>query len=112
MTRHGVALGAERQTCMGQAGMGDLLLTCTDNQSRNRRMGIANAAGKTVAEAEEEIHQVVEGVKAAEAVHRVAAAREVEMPICEKIYEIIYEGEEPIAAVQALMTRTLKSETG
>jgi glycerol-3-phosphate dehydrogenase (NAD(P)+) len=112
MTRLGVALGAQPQTFMGLAGMGDLVLTCTDNQSRNRRMGLALAAGKTVAEAEEEIHQVVEGVKAAEAVHRVAAARGVEMPICEKIYEIIYEGEEPIAAVEALMTRTLKSETG
>ena len=112
MTRLGVALGAERQTFMGLAGMGDLVLTCTDNQSRNRRMGLALAAGKTVAEAEKEIHQVVEGVKVAEAVHRVAAARDVEMPIYEKIYRIIYEGEAPIAAVQALMTRTLKSETG
>ncbi len=112
MTRLGVALGAQPQTFMGLAGMGDLVLTCTDNQSRNRRMGLALAAGKTVAEAEEEIRQVVEGVKAAEAVHRVAAASGVEMPICEKIYEIIYQGEQPIAAVQALMTRTLKSETG
>jgi glycerol-3-phosphate dehydrogenase (NAD(P)+) len=112
MTRLGVALGAQPQTFMGLAGMGDLVLTCTDNQSRNRRMGLALAGGKTVSEAEAEIHQVVEGVKAAEAVHRVAEAQGVEMPICEKIYEIIYQGEEPIAAVQALMTRALKSETG
>lgn len=112
ITRLGLAFGGRPETFMGLAGLGDLALTCTDNQSRNRRMGLALAAGKTVAEAEQEIHQVVEGVKAAEAVHRVAAARDVEMPICEKIYEIIYEGEAPIAAVQALMTRTLKSETG
>ena len=110
MTRLGVALGAQAATFMGLAGMGDLVLTCTDNQSRNRRMGLALAAGKTVKEAEAEIQQVVEGVLAAEAVHRVAARAEVEMPICEQIYRILYEGAEPQAAVVALMKRELKSE--
>jgi glycerol-3-phosphate dehydrogenase (NAD(P)+) len=110
MTRLGVALGAQPATFMGLAGMGDLVLTCTDNQSRNRRMGLALAAGKTVAEAEAEIQQVVEGVKAAEAVHRVAAQVGVEMPICAQIYRILYEGAEPRAAVTALMQRALKSE--
>lgn len=110
MTRLGVALGAQPATFMGLAGMGDLVLTCTDNQSRNRRMGLALAAGKTVKEAEAEIRQVVEGVLAAEAVHRVAARAEVEMPICEQIYRILYQGAEPQAAVVALMKRELKSE--
>jgi len=110
MTRLGVALGAQAATFMGLAGMGDLVLTCTDNQSRNRRMGLALAAGKSVKEAEAEIQQVVEGVLAAEAVHRVAARAEVEMPICEQIYRILYEGAEPQAAVVALMKRELKSE--
>jgi glycerol-3-phosphate dehydrogenase (NAD(P)+) len=110
MTRLGVALGAQASTFMGLAGMGDLVLTCTDNQSRNRRMGLALAAGKTVRQAEAEIMQVVEGVLAAQAVHRVAAAAEVEMPICEQIYQILYEGAEPQAAVHALMKRGLKSE--
>lgn len=110
MTRLGVALGAQPATFMGLAGMGDLVLTCTDNQSRNRRMGLALAAGKSVSEAEAEIRQVVEGVKAAEAVHRVAAHAGVEMPICEQIYRILYEGEAPQAAVTALMKRELKSE--
>ena len=110
MTRLGVALGAQPATFMGLAGMGDLVLTCTDNQSRNRRMGLALAAGKSVEEAEKEIRQVVEGVLAAEAVHRVAGRAEVEMPICEQIYRILYEGAEPSDAVSALMSRDLKSE--
>jgi len=110
MTRLGTALGAEPPTFMGLAGMGDLVLTCTDDQSRNRRMGLALAAGKTVKAAEQEIQQVVEGVLAARAVHRVAADAGVEMPICEQIYRILYEGAEPQAAVVALMKRELKSE--
>jgi glycerol-3-phosphate dehydrogenase (NAD(P)+) len=110
MTRLGIALGAQQSTFMGLAGMGDLVLTCTDNQSRNRRMGLALAAGKTVAEAEQEIKQVVEGVKAAEAVHRVADRLGVEMPICHQIYRLLYEDADPREAVNALMQRALKSE--
>ena len=110
MTRLGVALGADAGTFMGLAGMGDLVLTCTDDQSRNRRMGLALAAGKTVKEAEAEIQQVVEGVLAAEAVHRVAREQEVEMPICEQIYRILYQGAEPREAVATLMKRELKPE--
>lgn len=110
MTRLGVALGAQPATFMGLAGMGDLVLTCTDDQSRNRRMGLALAAGKSVKEAEHEIRQVVEGVLAAEAVHRVARKAGIEMPICEQIYRILYEGAEPREAVAALMKRELKSE--
>lgn len=110
MTRLGVALGAQPATFMGLAGMGDLVLTCTDNLSRNRRMGLALADGKTVAEAETEIRQVVEGVKAAEAVHRVAASVGVEMPICEQIFRILYHGADPAEAVRELMKRDLKSE--
>jgi glycerol-3-phosphate dehydrogenase (NAD(P)+) len=110
MTRLGVALGADAGTFMGLAGMGDLVLTCTDDQSRNRRMGLALAAGKTVKEAEAEIQQVVEGVLAAEAVHRVARDQGVEMPICEQLYRILYEGAEPREAVATLMKRELKPE--
>lgn len=110
MTRLGIALGGQPATFMGLAGMGDLVLTCTDDQSRNRRMGLALAAGKTPREAEQGIQQVVEGVLAAEAVHRVAQKAAVEMPICEQIYRILYEGAEPHAAVVALMNRSIKSE--
>ena len=111
MVRLGVALGAKRETFMGLAGMGDLVLTCTDNLSRNRRMGLAIASGKTVEEAQEEIQQVVEGVLAAEAVNEVAEKLGIEMPICHQIYRILYHGVDPREAVTALMTRELKPES-
>jgi glycerol-3-phosphate dehydrogenase (NAD(P)+) len=111
MMRLGVALGADKDTFMGLAGLGDLVLTCTDDQSRNRRFGLALAAGKSTAEAQREIGQVVEGVLAARAVRNVASNYQVEMPIAEQIYRVIYEGLAPRAAVAALMGRAVKSET-
>jgi glycerol-3-phosphate dehydrogenase (NAD(P)+) len=110
LTRLGVALGASSDTFMGLSGMGDLVLTCTDDQSRNRRMGLALAAGKTVAETAKEIGQVVEGVKAAAAVHKVAHDLEVEMPICGQVYKLLYEGASVEHSIQALMQREVKSE--
>lgn len=110
MTRLGLALGAKQDTFTGLAGMGDLLLTCTDNLSRNRRMGLALARGLTIEEAQAEIQQVVEGVPAAKAVHQVAERLGVDMPISQQIYRILYEGKEPRAAVDALMGRALKPE--
>ncbi len=111
MTRLGVALGAQKETFMGLAGMGDLVLTCTDNLSRNRRMGLALASGKSVDEAQQEIQQVVEGVMAAEAVNEVAAELGIEMPICHQVYRILYENASIREAVGALMGRELKAET-
>lgn len=105
MTRFGIAKGARAETFMGLAGMGDLVLTCTDNQSRNRRMGLALADGKSIKEAEAEIQQVVEGVLAAKAVYAAAQALEVEMPITEQIFRIIYEARPPLEAVKSLMQR-------
>lgn len=110
MTRLGVALGAKRETLMGLAGMGDLVLTCTDNLSRNRRMGLAIARGQSITEAQDDIQQVVEGVVAAKAVHQVADSLGVEMPISRQIYRILYEGAPPRDAVRALMGRALKQE--
>lgn len=110
MTRLGVALGARQDTFTGLAGMGDLVLTCTDNLSRNRRMGLAIARGRSIAEAQDEIQQVVEGVVAAKAVQQVAHSLGVEMPICQQIYRILYEGAPPRDAVRALMGRALKPE--
>jgi glycerol-3-phosphate dehydrogenase (NAD(P)+) len=110
MTRLGVALGARKETFMGLAGMGDLVLTCTDDQSRNRRMGLALARGKSVAEAAAEIQQVVEGVKAARAVEEVATELGIEMPICHQVYRILYEGVSPREAVGNLMRRQIGPE--
>ena len=84
--RLGVALGAQAETFMGLAGLGDLVLTSTDNQSRNRRFGLALAAGKSVDDALTEIGQVVEGYTAARAVHAVALREKVDMPIVDGIY--------------------------
>jgi glycerol-3-phosphate dehydrogenase (NAD(P)+) len=110
MTRLGVAIGARADTFMGLAGMGDLVLTCTDDLSRNRRMGLALASGKTIEEAQEDIQQVVEGVLAAKAVKKVADELHVIMPICNEIYRILYEGVSPKEAVGRLMSRGLKPE--
>jgi glycerol-3-phosphate dehydrogenase (NAD(P)+) len=111
MMRLGVKLGAARDTFMGLAGLGDLVLTCTDNQSRNRRFGMALGRGESPAQAHAAIDQVVEGMSAAQAVHSVALDRGVDMPICREIYEIIHEGKPVRAAVQSLMGRELRSES-
>lgn len=110
MTRLGLALGASADTFMGLSGMGDLVLTCTDNQSRNRRLGLALADGKSVAEASKEIQQVVEGISAARSVSEVAARENVEMPICEQVYRTLYENSPPDEAGRNLMGRALKPE--
>ena len=95
---------------MGLAGLGDLALTCTDNQSRNRRMGLALAAGKTIDEARQEIGQAVEGVATAREVRAKAQALGVEMPITEQTYRVLYEGLAPAEAVQNLLSREAKPE--
>jgi glycerol-3-phosphate dehydrogenase (NAD(P)+) len=111
MMRLGVKLGAQRETFMGLAGLGDLVLTCTDDQSRNRRFGIALGRGESADQAQSAIHQVVEGVPAARAVCAVARGVNVEMPICTEIYRIMYESKPVRAAVQALMGREVRSES-
>ncbi len=110
MRKFGVAMGANAETFMGLAGMGDLVLTCTDNQSRNRRMGLAIAAGKTVAQAEEEIQQVVEGVQASRAVFEQSQRLGIELPIIEQVYRILIEGVDPRVAVKALLDRNTGAE--
>jgi glycerol-3-phosphate dehydrogenase (NAD(P)+) len=110
VTRLGVALGARAETFMGLAGLGDLVLTCTDNQSRNRRFGLALAAGKSVEQALQEIGQVVEGYTAARAVHHVAQREDVDMPIVSGIYRILYQNEPAKDVVKELMTRPIRSE--
>ena len=109
LARLGMAMGAKQETFVGLAGMGDLVLTCTDNQSRNRRMGLALAAGKTIDEAAEEIGQVVEGVGAARAVYEQAQRMNVSMPIIEQIYRVVVEGIAPRDAVEALLVRELNA---
>lgn len=109
--RLGEALGASSETLMGLSGMGDLVLTCTDNQSRNRRMGLLLAQGRSVAEAIAEIQQVVEGVKAAPTVLALAQKLGVQMPITEAV-SLVLKGEiSPVQAVRLLATRPQKAES-
>ncbi|MCU0937525.1 MAG: NAD(P)-dependent glycerol-3-phosphate dehydrogenase [Gammaproteobacteria bacterium] len=105
MMRLGVAAGGERETFMGLAGLGDLVLTCTDDQSRNRRMGLALARGASVREAEAEIGQVVEGVATTVEVERLAGLLGTEMPICHAVYRVLYQGVSPLEAVRSLLAR-------
>ncbi|MCH7373398.1 MULTISPECIES: NAD(P)H-dependent glycerol-3-phosphate dehydrogenase [Aeromonas] len=110
MQRLGAALGADAKTFMGMAGLGDLVLTCTDNQSRNRRFGLALGAGKSVETAMTEIGQVVEGYRNTKEVHLLAARCGVEMPICEQIFKVLYEGKNPKEAAIALLSRDKRDE--
>jgi glycerol-3-phosphate dehydrogenase (NAD(P)+) len=108
--RLGLALGGKEETFMGLAGLGDLSLTCTDNQSRNRRMGLALAEGKSIEEAKQEIGQEVEGVGTAREVHEKARKLGIEMPITEQIYRVLYEELSPKEAVNNLLKRRQKAE--
>lgn len=104
------SMGGEQHTLMGLSGLGDLLLTCTDDQSRNRRMGLAIGKGMSVKEAELEIKQVVEGVQAAKLIHELAQELQIEMPIVEQVYCVLYEKLSPETAVKNLLTREYKPE--
>ncbi len=112
MTRLGVALGARRETFMGLAGLGDLALTCTDDQSRNRRYGLLLARGLGREAALAEIGQVVEGHLAASALRQVATREGVELPICEGIHGVLHQELEVEEVVRGLMMRPIKAEFG
>ncbi|WP_024297722.1 NAD(P)H-dependent glycerol-3-phosphate dehydrogenase [Methylomicrobium lacus] len=109
--RLGLRLGGHQETFMGLAGLGDLILTCTDNQSRNRRLGIALGRGQALEPAMREIGQEVEGVLAARETYQLAKKHGIDMPITEQTFKVLYEGLSPVAAVQNLLSRELKSES-
>ncbi len=109
--RLGTQLGGHQETLMGLAGLGDLVLTCTDNQSRNRRFGLALGQGKNQPEIIKEIGQEVEGVFAAKEAYLLSKKHQVEMPIIEQTYKVLYENLDPRIAVQNLLTREQKSES-
>lgn len=110
MTRLGSALGADPATFMGMAGLGDLVLTCTDNQSRNRRFGIMLGQGKDVQTAQDTIGQVVEGYRNTKEVRALAQRNNVEMPITEQIYQVLYCGKDAREAAISLLARASKDE--
>jgi glycerol-3-phosphate dehydrogenase (NAD(P)+) len=95
---------------MGLAGLGDLVLTCTDDQSRNRRMGLALARGLDVESARREIGQEVEGVAAARDIQQLAETLDVEMPITQAVHAVLYQGLQPELAVRRLLSRHPRQE--
>ncbi|MFC3032001.1 NAD(P)H-dependent glycerol-3-phosphate dehydrogenase [Pseudoalteromonas fenneropenaei] len=110
LCRLGCALGARSETFMGMAGLGDLILTCTDNQSRNRRFGLALGQGKSVDEAMASIGQVVEGYRNTKEVYLLAQRVGIEMPITEQIYQVLYQQKDVKEAAMALLGREQKAE--
>ena len=110
LMRLGEELGARRETLIGLAGLGDLVLTCTDNQSRNRRFGLALARGLTAEEARTEVGATVEGAETARVAVAKAVAVGIEMPICREVYKVLYEGLAPRDAVAELFARAPKAE--
>jgi glycerol-3-phosphate dehydrogenase (NAD(P)+) len=110
MKRLGQAMGAEAETFSGLAGMGDLVLTCTGDLSRNRTVGFKLGQGMRLADILAEMRMVAEGVKSAESVYQLARNLQVEMPIVEKTYQILHENKPAREAVTELMARGLKAE--
>jgi glycerol-3-phosphate dehydrogenase len=110
MVRFGTALGGQGETFMGLAGLGDLILTCTDNQSRNRRFGYALAQGSDQGQAQTEIGQVVEGKRTTREVNRLARQLGIDMPIVEQVDNVLQGVCTPNEAVQALLSRQPKPE--
>lgn len=110
IAKAGIALGGKMETFYGLTGMGDLIVTCTSMHSRNRRAGILIGQGKTLDEAVEEIGMVVEGVKACRAFHELQKSVDIEMPITEALYKILFEGVSAKQVVTSLMQRDKKSE--
>lgn len=108
--RLGIKLGGKLETFTGLAGLGDLVLTCTDDQSRNRRFGLALGKGHPPRQAMADIGQEIEGILAARETHHLARWHGIDMPITEQTYQVLYQGLAPLAAVQNLLARALKPE--
>jgi glycerol-3-phosphate dehydrogenase (NAD(P)+) len=110
LTRLGVALGGRPETFMGLAGAGDLILTCTGDLSRNRRVGLLLAKGKSLEAILKELGHVAEGVHSAPAVEALAAKKRIEMPITRAVCAVLFRGIPPGDAVQELLARDPREE--
>lgn len=110
MSRLGEAMGARPATFMGLSGMGDLVLTCTGDLSRNRRVGLAIGRGQTLQQVLAGMHNVAEGVATTQAVYALGSSRGIDLPITEQVHAVLFEGKNPAGAVRELMTRPLRGE--
>ncbi len=111
LARLGTALGGRTETFMGLTGVGDLILTCTDNQSRNRRFGLGLGAGKTKSAVIAEIGEEIEGIHTARELFGISQKLKVDMPITEQVYHIIHQHTDPARAVQHLLQRNPRAES-
>lgn len=112
LTRLGLKLGAKKETFSGLAGIGDLVLTCTGKLSRNRYVGYELGKGKKIDAILKSMKEVAEGVTTTISSKKIAAREKIEMPICEQVYQVLYQDKDPRSALQDLMSRKLKSEMG
>jgi len=110
MARLGIKLGAKKETFMGLSGLGDLVLTCTGELSRNRQVGLRIGRGEKLKDIVNSMKMVAEGVKTAEALYKLAKKIGVDLPITEQVYKILYEDKDPTQATIELMVRELKCE--
>ncbi len=110
MTRLAIRMGADPMTLAGLPGLGDLVLTCAGDLSRNRKVGIQIAQGKSVQEITQGTRMVAEGIRNTRSVYMLARSLGAEMPIVEQMYKVIHEGKKPAEAVRDLMQRSLKPE--
>lgn len=110
MTRLAVRMGADPMTLAGLPGLGDMILTCAGDLSRNRKVGLQIAQGQALQEIMAGTRMVAEGVRNTRSVHSLAARLGVEMPIVEQMFQVLYGGKKPLAAVSDLMQRSLKAE--
>jgi len=110
ISRLGIALGAQPETFAGLSGMGDLITTCTSKLSRNHRVGEQLAQGKKLKDILSNMREVAEGIPTAKAALALAEKHQVDLPITQEVYEILYEGKDPYQAIASLMTRSAKQE--
>lgn len=110
MIRFGKALGAEEETFLGLSGIGDLIVTCTSDLSRNWNCGFRIGKGQTLEQALKETKTVCEGVKATLVVQQIAKEKGIDMPITNAVYQVLFENKNPLEAVRELMTRDIRSE--
>ena len=110
LTRLGIQLGGDKETFYGLSGLGDLIVTCLSEHSRNRKAGKLIGEGKTLEETKKEVGMVIESIDNIEVAYELSKIHKVEMPIVETVYKVIYENLEPKQAVKDLMTRNKKSE--
>ena len=110
LTRLGVELGGQKETFYGLSGLGDLIVTCLSNHSRNRKAGELIGKGKTLEETKKEVGMVIESIDNIEVAYELGKIHNIDMPIVETVYDVIYGNLNPRQAVEKLMTRNKKSE--